>query len=224
MRIRGTYQKGVFQRLKTVKQKQGLPYAYCLNNPMRFVDIDGRDPGDLFKTVRLTAKDWGNYYNGASILRQHEFGSTIYEVRREGKLVGYSYSVANEGSAHRVSTSSPPNSETIVADIHSHGNDDVNYDDNHFSRTDKTDNNDKKINGYLASPNGSLQEYNSSTKKTSVISTDLPSDPKDPDRKNEVNPTDVPMEKKRAQTTAEQEKKPEVKVPESQKDKINWTF
>jgi hypothetical protein len=44
MRIRGTYQKGVFQRLKTVKQKQGLPYAYCGNNPMRLIDPTGMGP------------------------------------------------------------------------------------------------------------------------------------------------------------------------------------
>jgi hypothetical protein len=41
MRIRGTYQKGVFQRLKTVRQKQGLPYAYCANNPVRNIDLRG---------------------------------------------------------------------------------------------------------------------------------------------------------------------------------------
>jgi hypothetical protein len=42
MRIRGTYQKGVLQRLKTIRQKQVLPYAYCLNNPVNAIDPDGR--------------------------------------------------------------------------------------------------------------------------------------------------------------------------------------
>jgi hypothetical protein len=42
MRIRGTYQKGVFQRLKTDRKKQGLPYAYWENNPVNRIDPDGR--------------------------------------------------------------------------------------------------------------------------------------------------------------------------------------
>jgi hypothetical protein len=42
MRIGGTYQKRVCQRLKIGRQKQGLRYAYCNNNPVRYVDPDGR--------------------------------------------------------------------------------------------------------------------------------------------------------------------------------------
>lgn len=61
------------------------PYEYCLNNPVKFIDIDGKDPGDVFKTTNQAAIDWGMYYNGASILREREFGSTIYEVRNNGK-------------------------------------------------------------------------------------------------------------------------------------------
>lgn len=39
-------------------------------------------PGDLFKTKRAAAKDWGMYYNGASIIRKREMGSSIYEVKQ----------------------------------------------------------------------------------------------------------------------------------------------
>jgi hypothetical protein len=46
MRIRGTYQKGVLQRLKTGRQKQVLPYAYCGNNPMNRIDPTGM--GDYY--------------------------------------------------------------------------------------------------------------------------------------------------------------------------------
>jgi hypothetical protein len=212
MRIRGTYQKGVFQRLKTVRQKQVLQYAYCMNNPLRFIDIDGRDPGDIFKTPRDAAHDWGNYYNGASILRGHEFGSTIYIIKdKDGKMVGYSYSVANEGKGDgHGNPSNPPHFEKEVADIHSHENYE-NINDNKFSPGDIYDNNLRKNVGYLTTPDGSLKEYNSSTKKIIVINTDLPSDKNDPNRKNEVKPTDVPAEKKKAaeeaKKAAEDEKK-----------------
>ena len=200
------------------------PYAHCLNNPMKYIDPSGKDPGDVFKTKRLAAIDWGMYYNGASILRRREFGSTIYEVQSNGKVIGYAYSEAKEGSAHGVVPNFPPNKEKTVADIHSHGNDDIGYDDNHFSEADKKDNSKKGINGYLASPNGFLQEYNTLTEKVSIISRNLPSDPKDPDRQNKKNPVDIPAEKKRIQTTVEQQQKPELKLSEIQKDRLIWAF
>ena len=42
MRLHKTYQKTVFKQGKTVRQKQGLQYAYCENNPINNVDRDGR--------------------------------------------------------------------------------------------------------------------------------------------------------------------------------------
>jgi hypothetical protein len=200
------------------------PYAYCLNNPVRYVDPDGKDPGDVFKTVRQAAYDWGMYYNGASILRGHEFGSTIYIVKKDGESVGYSYSVANEGKGDgHVNPSLPPHLEKEVADIHSHENY-PGYDVNNFSGTDKRDNDWRKNVGYVTTPNGSLLEYDSSTKKTESVRTDLPSDSNDPSRKNKIDPTDVPYEKRTATKRAEQEEKPKLKLPESEQDKIKWVF
>jgi len=205
------------------------PYSWCMNNPVRFVDMDGRDPGDIFKTPRLAARDWGMYYNGASILRGIEFGSTIYEVNKDGKVIGYSYSVAAEGKGDgHVDPSLPPKFEKEVADIHSHENY-VAESDNHFSPADISDNDRRKNTGYLTTPDGSLKEYNSSTNKITVLSTDLPSDPKDPGRnpgqKNKVDPKETPpVEKQRAQTRVEQDKKPEVKIPDSERNKLQWAF
>lgn len=42
----------------------------------------------------------------------------------------------------------------------------------------------------LATPNGSLLEYNPDKKQVETISKDLPSDPKDPSRLNKVTPID----------------------------------
>ena len=40
------------------------------------------------------------------------------------------------------------------------------------------------MNSYLVTPNGSLQKYNYKTGKINVISNNMPSDEKDPDRLN----------------------------------------
>jgi RHS repeat-associated protein len=199
------------------------PYAYCLNNPVKYVDPDGRDPGDIFKTPLAAAHDWGNYYNGVSILRGREYGSSIYVVKKDGEMVGYTYSIANVGNAKHVDVSTAPHLEPTVADIHSHG-EYLGKGNNQFSPNDKAENDRLKITGYLATPDGSLQEYDPSTKESSVVSTDLPSDPKDPDRKNNVDPTNVPQERQTATTRAEQNKKPELKLPESRTININWAF
>ena len=177
-------------------------YTYCLNNPIYFIDKNGLEPGpgDLFKTPRAAAKDWGMYYNGPSIIRKREMGSTIYEVKENGTSKGYSYSAARMSDGHKTKVSHPRNSEEIVGTIHSHGNyDGIIIDkngtknavgDNKFSRVDKDYNVILKIVGYLATPNGSLLEYDPITGKVNTISTELPSDPNDPTRMNKIEPID----------------------------------
>ena len=175
------------------------PYAYCGNNPIMFVDKNGMEygPGDLFQTIRQAAIDWGYYYNGESILMRRELGSEIYEVKGDdGKTLGYSYTKAARGTEHGVTPSKT--TERVVANIHSHGqyNNEVfywlgrkyMYGDNNFSKQDKNDNKEDGITGYLTTPNGSLLEYNPYTGEIIVISTDMPSDPKDPSRENNNDP------------------------------------
>ena len=174
------------------------PYGYCLNNPVKFVDVKGMfpGPGDLFTTPRAAAKDWGMYYNGASILRKREMGSTIYEVREKGLLKGYSYTNAKFLDAHGGSMMIPDNT---IATIHSHGEYTgfINIDgvesivmDNSFSATDIKTNQAIGLIGYLATPRGILLEHNPQTNQIVPISADLPSDYNDPGRLNKIEPID----------------------------------
>lgn len=184
------------------------PYAYCMNNPLKFVDVKGEEPGDFFYTKDNAAKDFGKFYNPISIIQEREYGSSIYEIKNSNGDIGYTYSVANSGKDGEVKVSPAPLGTKTIATIHTHGCYSYgDYFDNEFSgirtnvggakiliprsmRTKQMGNNDignanmRQIDSYLVTPNGSLQKYDPKNNKISIISNDMPSDPNDPEALN----------------------------------------
>lgn len=139
-----------------------------------------------------------------------EFGSTIYSIKKNGKTY-YSYSVPNEGIYDGVKRSESPNGEPREAVVHSHGEYLEGYENNTFSVKDKWNSYDLKVDSYVTTPDGSLKKYDPFTTEVEVISTDMPGDPKDPDRKNKKAPVDIPKENEYQKQNTPEKKKEEYK-------------
>jgi RHS repeat-associated protein len=170
-------------------QEWWTPYAFGYDNAIRFADANGRKPGDKFKTKEEAAHDFGLFYNPKSIRKNREFASSIFEVAVNGE----SYITYNKAKKGDVTGSTPrkaPRNTKTISDAHTHGA----YiglagnGDNTFSTTDIRAFNKLKYDGFVATPDGSLKKYDYGFKTVSTLSTDLPSDPKDPGRKNNVSP------------------------------------
>ena len=168
------------------------PYQFSGNSPIGSRELEGLEPDILFNSVEDAAKNFGQMYNGRSILNGVEYGTNIYKVMR-GSTAYFYYEVPNKGNPSSVTLPSTFNNEgTLIAQIHSHGEYLTNYQNNKFSNTDMTIAESNGVDAYVATTNGSLRHYDVETNKVDVVSTNMPSDPKDPDRKNTIDPQKYP--------------------------------
>jgi RHS repeat-associated protein len=181
------------------------PYAFSGNRVIDSRELEGLEPQTIHFTKDDAAKNFGEYYNGASILENREYASAIYSQTITGKmplgttsLTTYSYNEANPGTfAESTPNGEIPSDAALVGNIHSHGgstaNDEDVYDDDHFSDTDIYNAIDMfdEIPGYssyITTPEGSLLELDVENPGEIIKSTQLPSDPNDPGRLNTIAP------------------------------------
>ena len=184
------------------------PYQFAGLMPIRFVELEGLEPGEPFASADAAAEDFGKLFNDNSIRDNREYGTKVYSYTDAAGATQFSYAIPVVGQPAGVSNAQMasltiPSGATVVAYGHSHGaathNAPIRYQDNVFSGTPGTPavpatpttpaipavpgtGGDMgfaeayNINGYVTTPNGSLQKYDVTTKQISTLSTSMPTD------------------------------------------------
>ena len=201
------YTKGEDVSIDTVPSANAMMqslnrYVYCVNNPLKYSDPTGLNPGDKFSTAEDAALDFGFYINETSINDNEnngndqnyggcEYASSIYLFFDEDGVPYYTYTEPNRGAYNQSYPYRVPHDTELVAVVHTHGAfvPTVDIEDNvsdNFSIYD-IDNANKRIEkygknilSYLVNPAGELKVYDPSENLITLISRDLPYDPNHP--------------------------------------------
>nr|WP_262487993.1 DUF4329 domain-containing protein [Chryseobacterium indologenes] len=175
------------------------PYAFSGNRVVDARELEGLEPHVLFNTRENAAANFGQQYNGKSILDKREIGALIYFKYVDGKKY-YAYNNPTTGEAHGIPQGlnmKLPKGAAASAYIHAHGNEDKEYDDENFSG-DPSGGGDKGVasslglDAFLVTPGGQLKYYDLSSNTEKTLRTNMPSDPASPERKNKINPIESP--------------------------------
>ncbi len=165
-------------------------YAFCGNRVIDSREIEGLEPGKLFLSPDQAANDFGKLFNDNSIRSNKEYGTKIYVVYIF-YFPFYSYGKPNIGDDKSVDYTniSVPDKAAVVAYAHTHAastkNARVPSIDNDFSGIpglNFKDNGDigvyenKNLNGYVSTPDGSLIKYDVKTNKKSLVNMSQPKD------------------------------------------------
>lgn len=161
------------------------PYAFSGNRVIDARELEGLEPYVLFNTRENAAANFGQQYNGKSIINKREYAALIYSIQVDGKRY-FAYNKPEKGEAHGVPqgvSGKDPKGASPVAWIHAHGNDDYgsagNYNDQNFSGEDGDKGYSKALglDAFLVTPDGSLKYYDLSSDTEKTLRTNMPSDP-----------------------------------------------
>lgn len=174
-------------------------YAFSGNRVVDARELEGLEPHVLFNTRENAAANFGQQYNGRSILNKREIGAVIYFKYVDGEKY-YAYNNPTIGEAHGIPQGvnmKLPKGTAAAAYIHAHGNEDKEYDDENFSGDpsgggDKGVANNLGLDAFLVTPGGQLKYYDLSSNTEKTLRTNMPSDPASPERKNKINPVESP--------------------------------
>ncbi len=130
------------------------------NNPVRYVDPDGRAAWQIFKTMDEAAEDFAISYNDDSIRNEIEIGTLIH-VTRDNKF--YYETPYTDNEKQRVQHTIDSKDKTIVAIVHTHGSYGSRMLSEFFSFGEENSDlaNAQKSNlvSYLVTPGGKLLKY-----------------------------------------------------------------
>ncbi|WP_281233125.1 DUF6443 domain-containing protein [Flavobacterium gelatinilyticum] len=193
----------------TEKYRDWGPYVFSGNRVIDAREIEGLEPDILFGSENDALKNFGQQYNGKSIKQGVEYGTNVYKTTAADGGTYYYYEEPNVGNKASVKLPSTLfNEGERVSTVHAHGEYLKEFDNNNFSPRDKENAEKRGVDNNVVTPDGSLKKYDVETNKVIVIDQKMPSDPKDPERKNNVAPNENPAPVK---TTPIVPKKVEVK-------------
>lgn len=163
-------------------------YGFCGNNPINWIDPFGLAPGDDYSSMNDAGASSIQDINSQSIREGREYAGYVYR-KKNGC---YSYTAPRRGTKAGSSPGFHPFLKK-VADYHTHGADDPDYDNEIFSETDIKGNDDDKISGYLGTPSGGIKVYTPGSGVTTLPQTApyIPPPPAPPSIFN-VNQNSVP--------------------------------
>ena len=125
------------------------------NNPLRFTDPYGLKPGDKYPTQDAAGRDAINDINPTSIKEGKEYAGRIYK-NPDGT---YSYTAPNPGTKDSSNPGKHPDGTTNAGSYHTHGANDLGYDNENFSDPDKNLSQGEGQPGYLGTPGGRTKKY-----------------------------------------------------------------